>query len=74
MAIASQAFKGFSWACDQEDPGFASLGSAQDWHHNDKHVFPTLSTWLAIESGCGLISLHTAKNNYIRQFAKTIFG
>ena len=59
----------------QENPGFASLGSAQDsHHHDDTFMFPFLSTWLAIENGCKHISLHTAKTNYIWKFVQTMYS
>ena len=55
------------------NPRFASLGSAQDLHHHDDtHVFPVFSTWLAIENGCGHISVHKTKTNSTRKLAQNI--
>ena len=55
----SRIFIGLWQLSQEEGSGFASLGSAQDSHHHDDMYM------LPVENGCGHISLHKAKNNYI---------
>ena len=78
MAKFFRYFKDFHgpWQLSQENPGFSPLGSQDSHHHDDTHVFPIHSTWLAIENGRGHISLHKAlgQENDIWKFAPNSFN